>query len=193
MFCPQCNSIQLLGSNSDFFAVTGTERQPRLDLAALERRYYELSRRIHPDRFQTAAKPACIASASNTALLNRAYRTLRDPVERGIYWLKLNGQTLSADNKRVPAELAELVFSVQETIAAAKAGSGTASAALRQNQSELQQREASLLAALESNFAAWGDASAVASLTTELKRLLADIAYVRTLMRDVDRALETQV
>ena len=49
-----------------------------------------------------------------TALLTRAYRTLRDPLSRGLYWLELHGEKLAENNQRVPPELAELVFEVQE-------------------------------------------------------------------------------
>ena len=57
------------------------------------------------------------ASLRATALLTRSYRTLRDPVARGLYWLELNGEKLAENNKRVPPDLAELVFEVQEQLA----------------------------------------------------------------------------
>ena len=57
------------------------------------------------------------ASLRATATLTRSYRTLRDPVARGLYWLELNGEKLAENNKRVPPELAELVFEVQEQLA----------------------------------------------------------------------------
>ena len=50
-------------------------------------------------------------------LLTRSYRTLRDPVARGLYWLEQNGEKLAENNKRVPPEVAELVFEVQEQLA----------------------------------------------------------------------------
>ena len=82
----------------------------------LQRRYYELHRQLHPDRYQTGPQGARSASLRNTAAVNRAYRTLRDPVERGEYWLTLHGETLGANNNRVPPELAALVFEVQEKL-----------------------------------------------------------------------------
>ena len=45
-----------------------------------------------------------------TALVNRAYRTLKDPVARGLYWLEIHGESLGRDNERVPPALAARVF-----------------------------------------------------------------------------------
>ena len=52
--------------------------------------------------------------------MNRAYRTLRDVVQRGQYWLELQGEQLGRDNNRVPPALAALVFEVQEKLAEAR-------------------------------------------------------------------------
>ena len=61
------------------------------------------------------------ASLRGTALLTRSYRTLRDPVTRGLYWLELNGRSSLENNNRVPPELAELVFEAQEQLAELRA------------------------------------------------------------------------
>ena len=68
---------------SDYFEVFGLPRKLQVDLEALQRRFYELSRRHHPDFHQgeNAATQAQALEAS--ALVNRAYRALRDPVARG--------------------------------------------------------------------------------------------------------------
>ncbi len=92
-------------------------RRLTIDLDALERRYHELSRKIHPDRFASKGPKMRDASLRATATLTRSYRTLRDPVARGLYWLELHGEKLAENNKRVPPELAELVFEVQEQLA----------------------------------------------------------------------------
>jgi len=69
------------------------------------------------------------ASLRMTSLVNRAYRTLKDPVQRGLYWLELNGESLGRDNERVPPALAARVFEVQEQLeelrAARPAGKAT--------------------------------------------------------------------
>ena len=46
------------------------------------------------------------------------------------------------------------------------------------------------LAELDRNFAKWDQPADQKMLTLELKATLSNIAYLRTLIRDVDRALE---
>jgi hypothetical protein len=105
-FCPDCGAIQAFPDRADYFQVMGLPRRLQIDADDLQRRYYELHRRLHPDRFQTGAQEARVASLRNTAAVNRAYSTLRDPVDRGLYWLSVQGESLGADNNRVPPELA---------------------------------------------------------------------------------------
>src|ERR1700726_2201877 len=113
--CPECGAP--LGAEIDLFAALDVPRKLVLDALELERIYHEAGRRIHPDRFATATPPVRQASLKSTALLTRSYRTLRDPVSRGRYWLDLMGEKLADNNKRVPPELAGLVFEVQEQLA----------------------------------------------------------------------------
>ncbi len=164
-------------------------------MAALERIYHDLSRKIHPDRFASRDARIRDASLRATALLTRSYRTLRDPTQRGLYWLELNGDKLGENNKRVPTELAELVFEVQEQLASMQDASADAVADVQKRRGELQATMDETVAELERNFIRWDRVSPESPerdrkmLTTELKAILSKIAYIRTLIRDVDRAL----
>jgi len=192
--CADCGSP--LAAPLDCFAALRLPRKLTIDLAALERRYHDLSRKIHPDRFASSAARVRDASLRATATLTRSYRTLRDPVARGLYWLELNGEKLAENNKRVPPELAELVFEVQEQLAEmhdAAADSDAArglAAQVAQRRGQLQTTMAASLAELDRNFLKWDQRPDQKMLTLELKTILSSIAYLRTLIRDVDRALE---
>jgi molecular chaperone HscB len=194
LICPDCGSP--LAAPLDCFAALGMPRKLTIDLGALERRYHELSRKLHPDRFASSAARVRDASLRATATLTRSYRTLRDPVARGLYWLELIGEKLSENNKRVPPELAELVFEVQEQLAGmhdAPADSDAArelAAQVAQRRGQLQATMDASLADLELNFVKWDQRSDEKMLTLRLKAILSSIAYLRTLIRDVDRALE---
>jgi len=197
LFCPHCHAIQPLPEDADYFQILGVPRRLVLDPAALQRRYYELHRLLHPDRYQTGPQAARVASLRNTAAVNRAYQTLRDPIDRGLYWLVLHGESLGSNNNRVPIELAELVFETQEKLEelrAARGGNGNAALATEIDsvRQTLAERRAELLKELHENFVRWGAADAdVATLTKELKTLLSAMAYLGTLMRDVEQALES--
>lgn len=197
LFCPTCNAIQSLPDQADYFQVLGLPRRLVIDPAVLQKRYYALHRRLHPDLYQTSPQPARQASLRNTAAVNRAYRSLRDPVDRGLYWLTLQGESLGANNNRVPPDLATLVFELQERLEElrdARDGNGTAQQLVGEiaaARAEIAERQQALLRQLESNFAHWdaGDADARA-LTRELKAILAALAYLGTLTRDVEKELE---
>ncbi len=64
---------------NSFFTLFQLPEHLNLDVVELEKKFYALSRRLHPDRF--AAKPASEQEAALTASsnLNDAYRTLKGP------------------------------------------------------------------------------------------------------------------
>ncbi len=120
LFCPHCSKIQP-PPGGDYFQVFGLERGFQIDLAALEHEFHRLSRKLHPDRFARADENEKQWSLADTALLNDAYRTLKDPLHRTEYLLKLEGAEIGEENSgkdrkeqmdpsRVPADLLEEVF-----------------------------------------------------------------------------------
>jgi molecular chaperone HscB len=117
LFCPQCQKIQP-PPGGDYFSVFGLVPRLDLDLGMLQHQFHKLSRKLHPDRFARASENEKAWSLADTALLNDAYRTLRDPIRRTEYLLKLNGAEIGEehsgrdrrDPSRVPADLLEEVF-----------------------------------------------------------------------------------
>ncbi|HKQ28111.1 MAG TPA: Fe-S protein assembly co-chaperone HscB, partial [Burkholderiales bacterium] len=73
------------------FELFGLPRLFGLDLEALERAYREIQSRVHPDRFAHAGDAERRASLQWTTRVNEAYRTLKDPVQRGKHLLELHG------------------------------------------------------------------------------------------------------
>ncbi len=85
--------------------------QLHLDPADLEKRFHAKSRQLHPDRFARASAAEQQAALDASSVLNDAYRTLRDPLKRVEYALKVAGLNLGEQgNKDVPADLLEEVF-----------------------------------------------------------------------------------
>jgi molecular chaperone HscB len=192
--CADCGSP--LAAPLDCFAALGLPRKLTIDLDALERRYHELSRKLHPDRFASKGGAVRDASLRATATLTRSYRTLRDPVARGLYWLELNGEKLAENNKRVPPEVAELVFEVQEQLAEMQLSPDPEAA--HERATEVTARRVHLqfamdetLVELDRHFTKWDQPADEKMLMLEMKTILSKIAYLRTLIRDVDRALES--
>jgi len=197
LICSHCGSP--LAADLDLFAALQLARFLQIDIANLENAYHEIGRRVHPDRFASASPEIRDASLRATALLTRAYRILRDPVSRGLYWLELHDHKLSEDNKQVPPELAELVFEVQEQLSELRAARSKDATGARESMVDLSARRArlqglldELYAELVENFAAFdaGGGPAPGELFSELKTILSKIAYLKTLLRDVDRELD---
>jgi molecular chaperone HscB len=204
-FCRSCDAIQALAQDTDYFAVLGLPPHPGVDVAELDRRYYELSRKLHPDRYQTRGVDEQRASVQATALLNAAHKTLRDVEARGRYWLARSGDSLGRENQSVPPRLAAYVFDVQEKLGELRAAVNGSASALRselvETQRELAERVDRQRTALSDLLRGWPveDAAAQPSLTPdergpaalrELKGVLSELSYLRTLDRDLQNALE---
>lgn len=128
----------------------------------------------------------------STAMLTRAYRTLRDPVLRGLYWLELRGDKLSRNNNAVPTDLAQMVFEVQEELEELHAGLGASIASVESRRGAVSEFIADAMSSLAENFARWNrdDSADTTALVADLKSILSRIAYLRTLLRDIDKSLE---
>jgi len=107
----------------DYFEVFGLPRVLGIDLRALEKTFHELSRKYHPDYFSTASAAEKTQAVRMTALLNDAYRTLRQPVRRVEYLLSLYG--LKSDGSKVPQSLLMEVFEINERLEEVKAGAAS--------------------------------------------------------------------
>ena len=87
------------------FELFGLAPAYALDTEALERSYREIQTEVHPDRFAHAGDAERRASLQWTTRVNGAYRTLKDPVQRGKHLLELHGVDAGFEtNTQMPAE-----------------------------------------------------------------------------------------
>ena len=91
LFCAQCGAVQPPDAAATHFQVLGVPGAFDVDLPALELRYKDLTKQLHPDRFARADPRARRASLQRSVQLNQAWKTLRDPVRRAEYLLSLAG------------------------------------------------------------------------------------------------------
>jgi len=118
--CQQCVKVQPLSKEGDYFEYFGVSRLLNLDLDQLESRYYTLSRTFHPDFFENKSSMEQSISLGNSAVLNTAYRTLKDPTRRVQYLLELEAGTRKAAPATPPADLFEELMDIQDDIMAFK-------------------------------------------------------------------------
>jgi len=204
LFCPHCSKIQP-PPGADYYSVFALEPRLTLDLGMLEHQFHKLSRKLHPDRFARATSEEKEWSLADTALLNDAYRTLRDPIRRTEYLLKLHGAEIGeehsgkgrTDPSRVPADLLEEVFDLnmqlEEMRAAKKMGEEDPD--LKQSLTAAKKKFDGLLddvdRDLRAQWTAWddGDESARSAAQKTMVALLDRRRYLDNLVRDVNETL----
>src|SRR5664279_5009360 len=119
LFCTNCGKVLPASTTADYFQVFGLPRRFTIDTPGLERAFYRLSRKLHPDVYARASEEEQDWSLRNASLLNDAYRTLKDPISRTEYLLRLEGVEIEQEGNqsqdrvnasRVPPDLLEEVF-----------------------------------------------------------------------------------
>ena len=185
---------------ADYFSVFDLPRRLTLDTKALERALYKRSREVHPDRFAQASPEKQQWSLGQTSLLNDAYRTLKNPIARTEYLLRLEGVTLAEDaatadrqgRKNVPPELLAEVFELNMQLEEMRIGDDDPQlrADLEQARLRFEQQFAALGSAIESEWTAWDEARDREALE-RMAALLDRRRYVSNLVRDVREALAT--
>src|SRR5262245_54144440 len=181
----------------DHFEVFGLPRRLVIDEADLQRRFYELSRRHHPDFHQGGSPDEQADSLTTSARVNAAYRALRDPIRRVEYLVRLEGGD-GAESERTrakaPAGLLAEMFEIQEALQEARAGAldDAGRAALREQLAHLRSRQQEEEARLRGPlFEAWDGAPAEARprIVAACAEALATRAYLRTVIEDLVQAL----
>ena len=97
-FCEACGKVQP-PLPVDYFTFFGLPRKLNLDVAALDKDFYELSRKLHPDLNARAGRQEQEWSLQQSSLLNDAHRMLKDPIKRTQYLLHLEGVGLEEQSK----------------------------------------------------------------------------------------------
>jgi molecular chaperone HscB len=204
-FCSACGKILPLPAGADYFAFFGMPRKLQLDSEALERRFHQLSWKLHPDNFVRAVEFERNLSLERSSELNDAYRTLREPVARVEYLLGLAGlRKEGAAKQQAPPELLEEVFELNESLdelrQASAAGAGADLASLRDKlaaaQKNFQQKLDELDAELAVVFGAWDaalDAGAPEAARRELLARMNEILNRRSYIRNLVATVQSEL
>jgi molecular chaperone HscB len=184
LFCPACRKIQPVGRNEDFFSLLGLPREYALDQSELQRRFRELSRQLHPDRFARAEARERRLSLERATRLNDAYRTLEDWRLRAAYLLKLAGVDVFVEG-RTFADPDFLEEQLEWREALAIAGSDGDRARLAGIASDARER----LRALEEEVARrFADERWFSDLPVDIARRLSRARYYDNIVADAERA-----
>ena len=219
-FCQSCGKVQP-PAPVDYFSYFGLPPKLNLDVSALEQDFYRLSRRLHPDLNARAGSQEQQWSLEQSSLLNDAYRTLRDPIKRTQYLLKLEGVELEEQSKAateqarasggvkkqiVPPDLLEEVFELNVQLEELRMNQQmgeddpSLTAEISQHKAALEAKNESLLAELQSHWNEWdsfleknsrSDSGERQKIRDRMVDVLNRRNYIRNLVRDVNAALES--
>lgn len=167
-----------------YYEALGLEPKLVLDVDDLRQRFYQRSRESHPDLAGSNAAASSKAE-DRMALLNDAFRTLRNPVSRAEYFLSQRGIELS---KEVPPELLEEVFELNMALEEIRGGDESALPQLesaRKRFAAMQEEIDAELVAIGGRFDATQDGAALDEVRSALNRR----KYISNLLRDVDKEL----
>ena len=215
-FCASCAKVQP-PSEMDYFSFFGLPRKLNLDTAWLEKEFYRLSRKLHPDVYARASADEQSWSLQRSSSLNDAYRTLKDPVARTEYLLQLEGvqleeQSRTATDKAratgeqkqqvVPPDLLEEVFELNiqlEEMRMSKKLGEEEEGIVRDLQTAKARFEGMLNQSTDELKRLWNDWDLVIELNAQdpkrvavrdkMVELLNRRNYIRNLVRDVNEAL----
>jgi molecular chaperone HscB len=97
-FCESCGKVQP-AAPTDYFSFFGLPKKLNVDTAQLEHDFYALSRKLHPDLYARTSGDEKNWSLEKSSQLNDAYRTLKDPIARTEYLLKVEGVNFEEQSK----------------------------------------------------------------------------------------------
>lgn len=85
----------------DYFTLFGLPVSYTLDQDQLAARYQDLQRQFHPDKFASRSQSEQLVAVSQSATINQAWQTLRNPLTRAEYLLSLHGFDLASEQHTV--------------------------------------------------------------------------------------------
>lgn len=201
-FCDRCVKVQPVSKELDYFTCFGFPRRLSIDQQKLETKFYELSRAFHPDFYQNKSGEEQTISLGNSAMLNTAYRTLRDPIQRAEYLLDLEAGAVKDIRTTTPADLFEEILELQDTLDEFRAVDRTSDAAvslrtrLQSERATLEQRQRDMEAQIQQLFGRWdalqdrGEATEQARaerdrILKEIRDILSNRTYVKNIVNDL--------
>ena len=207
-FCQQCVKVQPLSKESDYFTALGLPRKLNIDTGRLETKFYEMSRAFHPDFYEGKSEMERAVSLANSATLNKAYHTLKDPIDRVEYLLRLEAGSVKEIPGKPPTDLFETLLEIQDQLEALKSvkdRQGTAGqeliSKLKAERSTLEVKRAALEGRLAELFHIWDrlverspvDQAQNAEKEQGLKQMrdiLSQRNYLNTMLANIAEALK---
>jgi molecular chaperone HscB len=174
---------------TDYFELFGIPRRLKLPAEALQQRFYELSRELHPDRFMRKPESERQRALDMSSTLNDGYRTLKDPIKRAHYVLAQEGFEMAEQrSKDVPPELLEEVFELNMALEEMRGGDDSARPQLEKAENNFTNMLSDVDRQLEGLFEQYDQSQSRDSLT-QIRGALNRRKYIQNLVDEVHKSL----
>lgn len=89
--------MNVLSKPKDYFEIFSLPAKFDLDMSLLDTNFRDFQRQVHPDKSAHLGEAERRLSLQWATLANEAYQTLKKPVERASYLLRINGVETNSD------------------------------------------------------------------------------------------------
>jgi molecular chaperone HscB len=106
-----------LSASDNYFTFFGLSPRFNLDTSALDQTYLAIQKEVHPDRHSAGSDTEQRLAMQMATYANTAYRTLKDPIQRGLYLCQLNGFEANLEtNTAMPVQFLMKQMEWRETL-----------------------------------------------------------------------------
>ncbi|KAI7725794.1 hypothetical protein M8C21_013965 [Ambrosia artemisiifolia] len=135
LICESCGCVQPVDQKVDYFKIFGLERKFDIEDGSLEGMYKDWQKKLHPDLVHTKSKEEREYAADQSARVIDAYTTLRKPLLRAIYLMRLEGVEVDEEQTVSEPELLGEIMEIREAVEEA-----ADSQALNKIQSQMEEK-----------------------------------------------------
>jgi molecular chaperone HscB len=171
------------------FERLGVPKRFALDVQEVERNYLARSRETHPDFHRMGSGDEQRTSLEQSAALNEAYATLREPFRRAEYLLQLEGGPTAAEHKEMASAFLEEMLELRMEIEELREGGNRAASGIVLMEQQLNKRRDELIGDLACRFARVESPSAAdgtkRDLLLQIRQTLNAAKYIQGLLRDL--------
>ena len=183
LFCSKCKALQEPPENLTYFDIMGVPKSYDVTVTEIHRKYKELQKLLHPDKFGNRTEKEQQFSENLSSLVNNAYSTLSHPLKRGLYMLKLNGVTIPDETDNVNAEFLMEIMEKNEEVEDAMTDTGKIKKLVQENEAVLKSLSMEIADAFRGNDVEKAETLLIRmkyfdSINTRLKKLKHDLGIV---------------
>ena len=192
-YCSECGRI-LPPAERNYFDVFGLPVDRLvIDIPQLEKRFLELSRKYHPDRFASKTPLENEIAHEYSSAVNNAYRTLKEPVSRAKYVVERQLGSIEEKSAHVPPDMAEFFFEIHDLLDTIREANGNPPEVelkeVQKAEQDLREKVKELEMNLQESFTLY-DSAPDKNKLERIKEILSERSYIRSFLRQIDNTLK---